>query len=51
VDAGAVSEGEVHKFARKSFDEIASPTFHHMFTKVAFSMQSMVCVKQVTNFL
>jgi len=47
VHTGAVSEGEIHKFARKSV-RLLVHTCHHMFTKVAFSMQSMVFVKYVT---
>jgi hypothetical protein len=30
------NDDEVHKFARKSFGEIAIPTYHHMFIKVTF---------------
>jgi hypothetical protein len=43
-ETGAISEGDVHAFARKSFGAIASP-YHHMFTNVAFSIQSTDCVK------
>jgi len=45
ADTGAVSEGEVRAFARKPFVRLLAHMCHHMFTNVAFSMQSMVCVK------
>jgi len=43
-DTGAVSKDETRKYARMSFGEIASP-YHHIFTKVVFSMQRTDCVK------
>jgi hypothetical protein len=45
ADTGAVSEGEVRAFARKPFVRLKAHMCHHMFTNVAFSMLSMVCVK------
>ena len=45
MNTGAFTEECVHAFARKSFGEIASPTYHHMCTGAAFSTDSMVCVK------